>query len=114
MGAGPIIGTRTWGGRIGLTGSPYLIDGGGLSVPTYRNYDPGGGWFAEGHGVEPDIHVPEDPSRLARGTDVQLERAIEEVMRLIEENPPLRPQRPPPENRTAAQVKERSKETGNQ
>ena len=43
---GPIIGTRTWGGRIGLTGSPDLIDGGSVYVPTYRNYDPGGDWFA--------------------------------------------------------------------
>ena len=100
-GLGPLIGTRTWGGRIGLTGSPRLIDGGSATVPTYRNYDPDGTWFAEGHGVEPDIHVPEDPTALARGTDPQLERAIEEVLRLLEISPPLAPRRPPREDRTA-------------
>ncbi len=97
---GPIIGTRTWGGRIGLTGAPDLIDGGSLSVPTYRNYDPGGDWFAEGHGVEPDIEVPEDPTQLARGVDPQLERAVQEVLKLLELNPPVQPKRPAAENRS--------------
>ena len=77
---GPLIGTRTWGGLIGISGSPDLIDGGGVTVPTFRMYDPKGQWFAEGHGVDPDIRVDEDPTAQAKGTDAQLERAIEEVM----------------------------------
>lgn len=80
-GLGPIIGTRTWGGLIGITGAPYLIDGGNITVPTFRMYDPDGKWFKEGHGVDPDIKVSEDPTQLAKGKDVQLEKAIEEVMK---------------------------------
>jgi tricorn protease len=98
---GPLIGTRTWGGLIGLSGAPGLVDGGALTVPTFRMYDPSGTWFAEGHGVDPDIAVDEDPSQLARGTDPQLERAIQEVMGQIRQHPPTPPKRPPYQNRTA-------------
>ena len=92
-GLGPLIGTRTWGGLIGISGAPSLIDGGGVTVPTFRMYDPKGQWFAEGHGVDPDIPVEEDPAQLAKGTDPQLERAIQEVMRRIatQPGPPARP-----------------------
>lgn len=100
-GLGPLIGTRTWGGLIGISGAPPLIDGGAVTVPTFRMYDVRGNWFDEGVGVAPDIRVPEDPSQLARGVDPQLERAIQETMRLIEENPPTPPDRPQPERRTA-------------
>jgi tricorn protease len=100
-GVGPLIGSRTWGGLIGLSGVPPLIDGGAALVPTFRMYSTDGVWFAEGHGVEPDIAVPEDPTALARGTDPQLERAIEEAMRLIRQNPPATANRPPYEDRTA-------------
>jgi tricorn protease len=100
-GVGPLIGTRTWGGLIGVSGAPPLIDGGGVTVPTFRMYDPDGGWFREGHGVDPDIEVPEDPTALARGSEPQLERAIQEVLLLIQTNPPARPVRPPYEDRRA-------------
>jgi tricorn protease len=100
-GVGPLIGTRTWGGLIGITGAPSLIDGGSVTVPTFRMYDPDGEWFAEGHGVDPDIEVPEYPTALARGSEPQLERAIQEVLLLIQMNPPARPVRPPYEDRRA-------------
>ena len=64
---GPLVGTRTWGGLIGISGAPPLVDGGNVTVPTFRMYDVRGQWFPEGHGVEPDIEVDEDPSQLARG-----------------------------------------------
>ena len=96
---GPLVGQRTWGGLIGISGSPSLVDGGGLTVPTFRMYDVRGRWFAEGHGVEPDIGVEEDPSQLAKGTDTQLERAIAEAMRLVKEKPPATPARPAYEKR---------------
>ncbi len=96
---GPLIGTRTWGGLIGITGAPPLVDGGGVTVPTFRMYDPDGEWFAEGHGVEPDIEVPEDPTALARGEDPQLERAIEWVMGQLEAPPFTPPERPEYEDR---------------
>ncbi|MDZ7691289.1 MAG: S41 family peptidase [Balneolaceae bacterium] len=99
-GLGPLIGTRTWGGLIGISGSPSLIDGGTVTVPTFRMYYPDGEWFREGHGVEPDITVEDDPTQLARGTDPQLQRAIEEIQRMMEENPYQKPERPASENRT--------------
>ncbi len=86
-GLGPLIGTRTWGGLIGITGAPTLIDGGQVTVPTFRMYDPDGKWFKEGHGVDPDIEVKEDYTQLAKGIDVQLERGIQEVMKLLAATP---------------------------
>ncbi len=97
-GLGPLIGSRTWGGLIGISGSPLLIDGGNVTVPTFRMYDPKGHWFAEGHGVEPDIAVPEDPTQLAKGTDPQLKRAIDEVLDRIAKAPKV-PSRPEYERR---------------
>lgn len=76
-GLGPLIGSRTWGGLIGISGAPGLIDGGVVTVPTFRMYLTAGRWFAEGHGADPDIPVPEDPTALAQGKDPQLDRAIQ-------------------------------------
>jgi tricorn protease len=95
---GPLVGTRTWGGLIGLSGSPDLIDGGGFTVPTFRMYDVRGKWFAEGVGVEPDIKVDENPTELAKGNDPQLERAIAEAMTQLKTAPPA-PARPKYERR---------------
>lgn len=99
-GLGPLIGTRTWGGLIGMSGIPQLIDGGITTVPTFRMYDPDGKWFKEGHGVDPDIEVKEDPALLAEGTDPQLKRAVEEVLRMLGEKAFVKPPRPPYEDRT--------------
>ena len=101
-GLGPLIGTRTWGGLIGISGAPALVDGGQLTVPTFRMYDPKGQWFAEGHGVDPDIPVEDDPTKLAKGTDPQLERAIKEVMDRLAKQPPF-PSRPTYEKRIPTQ-----------
>lgn len=99
-GLGPLIGTRTWGGLIGISGCPSLIDGGGVTVPTFRMYNPDGSWFPEGHGVDPDIEVAEDPSSMAKGTDVQLQKAIEEVMKQIKAKPNIHPAAPGKEDRS--------------
>lgn len=98
-GVGPLIGSRTWGGLIGISGAPTLIDGGNVTVPTFRQYNTDGTWFKEGHGVDPDINVPEDYTKLSKGVDNQLEKAIEEVMRLHKENPPVNPKQPSYEKR---------------
>lgn len=98
-GLGPLIGTRTWGGLIGISGAPNLIDGGGVTVPTFRMYDPDGKWFKEGYGVDPDIEVIDDPAQLAKGIDPQLEKAISEVMKALEKNPPVNPKQPSYEKR---------------
>jgi tricorn protease len=98
-GLGSLIGTRTWGGLIGITGMPALIDGGNVTVPTFRMYDPDGKWFKEGHGVDPDIEVVDDPSKLARGIDPQLDRAIEEILKSLQKNPYAEPKQPAYEKR---------------
>ncbi|UCC41569.1 MAG: PD40 domain-containing protein [Candidatus Aminicenantes bacterium] len=104
-GLGPLIGTRTWGGLIGMSGAPQLIDGGFVSSPTFRMYDPDGKWFKEGHGVDPDIEVKEDPALLAEGTDPQLKRAVDEVLRMLNEKPFAKPSRPSYEDRTVKKKK---------
>lgn len=93
-GLGKLIGTRTWGGLIGITGSPQLIDGGSVTVPTFRMYNPDGTWFKEGHGVDPDIEVVEDPTIMASGTDPQLKKAVEVLMQELRNRPS--PQVAPP------------------
>jgi tricorn protease len=98
-GLGPLVGTRTWGGLIGISGVPELIDGGSVTVPTFRMYNPDGSWFKEGHGVDPDILVPEDPAALAKGVDTQLERGVQEVLKKLKERSPSMPARPPDEKR---------------
>jgi tricorn protease len=97
-GLGPLIGTRTWGGLIGISGVPPLIDGGIITVPTFRMYNPDGTWFKEGHGVDPDIYVPEDLTQGAHGKDNQLERAITEINDLLKKGFTT-PTRPAPEVR---------------
>ncbi|MCD4749789.1 MAG: PDZ domain-containing protein [Thermoanaerobaculales bacterium] len=100
-GLGPIIGTRTWGGLVGISSAYRLMDGGGVTLPTLALYTPEGEWMLEGHGLEPDIEVMEDPAALAKGTDPQLERAIAEVQRLMAENPAPEVVVPEPGDRTA-------------
>lgn len=79
-GLGELVGTRTWGGLIGISGVPSLIDGGGITVPTFRMYDgENGDWFPEGYGVVPDVEVDEDAGQLSKGIDPQLEKAIEVI-----------------------------------
>lgn len=91
---GPLIGARTWGGLIGISGVPPLADGGSVTVPTFRMYNPDGTWFKEGHGVDPDIAVPEDLGAMAKGIDPQLERAIAETKSLLKSKEYKRPERP--------------------
>jgi tricorn protease len=87
MRVGPLIGERTWGGLIGPAVGHGTIDGGFYTAPPGRLYDPDGKWFNEGHGVDPDIPVVDDPGVMAKGGDPQLDAAIQEVMRAIREHP---------------------------
>ena len=98
-GLGPLIGSRTWGGLIGISGAPPLIDGGNITVPTFRMFNPDGTWFKEGHGVDPDIPVAEDLTQAAQGKDNQLERAISEINKLLKEKGYTPPNRPAAETR---------------
>jgi len=84
---GPVIGTRTWGGLVGISGNPGLMDGGSISVPTFGFYESDGTWGVEGHGIDPDIEVLDDPAQMVGGGDPQLEEAVDGLLRAIEANP---------------------------
>jgi tricorn protease len=93
-GLGPLIGRRTWGGLIGISGSPALVDGGNVTVPTFGIFSKEGQWVVEGYGVDPDIEVMDDPALLARGVDPQLDRALQEVEASLKKNPPVATPKP--------------------
>ena len=97
---GALIGRRTWGGLVGISGVPPLIDGGYTAVPNFGFYEADGTWGVEGHGVDPDIDVIDDPTQLAQGVDPQLEVAIEHLLEEIERNGYAPPQRPTPPDRS--------------
>ena len=91
---GPVIGTRTWGGLVGISMFVSLVDGGGITAPDYRVYSTDGKWLIENEGVEPDIEVDLDPREVARGHDAQLMAAVEYLERKIAEEPRSLPPRP--------------------
>jgi tricorn protease len=99
-GLGKLIGTRTWGGLVGISGNPGLIDGGNVTAPTFGYYKLDGNWGIEGHGVDPDIEVVDDPAKMVgyyhgpAGADPQLDAAIELMLRAIEDQPFTPPSRP--------------------
>ncbi|MFM7134303.1 MAG: S41 family peptidase, partial [Planctomycetota bacterium] len=83
---GPVIGTRTWGGLVGISGNPSLLDGGTIAVPTFGFYETDGTWGVEGHGIDPDIVVIDDPAKMKDGGDPQLETAVEWLLKEIATN----------------------------
>jgi tricorn protease len=91
---GPIVGTRTWGALVGTLGVPPTIDGGGITAPTLAFYNLNGQWDVENIGVAPDIHVENTPAEVIKGRDPQLERAVAEALKLVEQNPARRLPRP--------------------
>jgi tricorn protease len=93
---GPIIGTRTWGGLIGISANPALIDGGFLSVPYFRVFTPEGEWHVENEGVAPDVEVPLDPLAVNAGNDLQLDAAIDDVLRQLKSAPQVPLKSAPP------------------
>ncbi len=99
--AGPIVGERTLGILIGPATGHRLIDGGGITVPGARLYDNDGHWFWEGEGVSPDFEVGDDPNILVQGRDPQMERVVEEVLKLLKTKPSTMTPAPPLEDRTA-------------
>lgn len=92
---GPVIGTRTWGGLVGILGFPPLIDGGFVTAPDLGFWTEKEGFGVENVGVPPDIEVEQTPADVIAGKDPQLERAIAEVMKALEANPVKWPKRPP-------------------
>ncbi|HEV8196952.1 MAG TPA: PDZ domain-containing protein, partial [Gemmatimonadales bacterium] len=97
MAIGPLVGTRTWGGLVGIWGAPPLVDGGGITAPRGGFYNLKGEWDVENVGVTPDIEVEQTPRELNAGHDPQLERAVAEAMKLLKtEGVKLLPEPPPP------------------
>jgi len=95
LGLGPVIGTRTWGGVIGIRGDKLFIDGGLSTQPEFAWWDLKRGWGLENRGVEPDILIDIRPEDWVAGRDPQLDRGILEIERLLAEKPIQRPQPPP-------------------
>ncbi len=100
-GIGPLIGTRTWGGLVGISGYPPLIDGGSVTAPSLAFYDTDGKWAIENEGVAPDIEVEQTPAELIGGRDPQLERAVAECLKLLETKGYKPVPQPPSINRTS-------------
>jgi tricorn protease len=96
LGLGKLIGTRTWGGLIGISANPALIDGGFLSVPFFRVFTPEGEWHVENEGVAPDVEVPLDPLAVNAGNDGQLDAAIDDVLRQLKSAPQIPLKSAPP------------------
>ncbi|MBE0592085.1 MAG: PD40 domain-containing protein [Gemmatimonadales bacterium] len=94
-GLGPLIGKRTWGGVVGISGLGPLLDGGTAYVPIGGTTDIDGSWIIEGYGVDPDIDVTNDPQSVIDGKDPQLERGIAEVLAAMERDPKRLPNRAP-------------------
>jgi len=91
MGLGPLIGKRTWGGVIGISHNHSLVDGTHTTQPEHAFWFKDVGWNVENYGTDPDIEVDIAPQDYVKGIDPQLERAIAEALRLIEERPSLEP-----------------------
>jgi tricorn protease len=93
---GPLIGTRTWGGLVKSSVHYRMIDGGTVTAPDNAVYDPvAQKWVAENTGVAPDIEQKIDAISVSKGRDLQLERAVQEVLRLIELEPKHNLKHPP-------------------
>src|SRR5262249_54965607 len=92
---GPLIGTRTWGGLVGIYGYPQLMDGGGVTAPRVSIYGLHSQYEVENQGIPPDIEVENDPASVAQGHDPQLEKAIEVTLQALKEHPVVIPPPPP-------------------
>lgn len=87
---GTVVGTRTWGGIVGISGSLPYIDGTDVRVPFFTNYDAATGeWIVENHGVDPDILIDNDPIKEQQGIDEQLNKAIEVALEQLKDRKPL-------------------------
>ncbi len=86
-GLGTIIGKRTWGGLVGISGNPQLIDNGSITAPTFGFWNTKGEWDVENRGVDPDIDIENTPDALANGIDTQLDKAIDVILDELKKQP---------------------------
>jgi tricorn protease len=92
---GELVGVRTWGGLVGIGGYPVLMDGGLVTAPRAAIGGLRGEWEVEGQGIAPDVEVWQDPQLVREGHDPQLERAVADAMKELEEHPLPEYKRPP-------------------
>ena len=98
---GKLIGKRSWGGVVGIRGTLPIVDGGFINKPEFAPYAKDGkDWPVEGHGVDPDIVVDNDPAKEFAGVDQQLDRGIQEILEELKANPGTLPPPPPFPDRT--------------
>jgi tricorn protease len=90
-GLGPVVGTRTWGGVVGIDGRYSLVDGTSVTQPKYSNWYDNAGWGVENYGVDPDIEVTYPPHDYAAGHDPQLAEGVRLALELLEQHPALTP-----------------------
>jgi tricorn protease len=96
FGLGPVIGTRTWGGWIGIRGDKPFRDGGVTTQPEFGGWDPRGkAWQIEGHGVDPDVVLDLSPDGFLDGKDEQLDYAVQDLLAKIAKDPKDLPAPPP-------------------
>lgn len=100
MGLGKLIGTRTWGGLVGISRNAGLVDGGVINVPRFGIFDENEQWIIEGIGVYPDIEVVDRPEEMATGKDACIERAVNELMQELKDKPVKKVNSPVPPNRS--------------
>ncbi|MCI3269744.1 S41 family peptidase [Streptomyces cylindrosporus] len=91
LGIGPVVGTRTWGGVIGIDSRYHLVDGTLITQPKYAIWLEGYGWGVENRGVEPDVEVVQTPQDHAAGRDTQLDEAVRLALEALENNPAKTP-----------------------
>jgi tricorn protease len=91
---GPLVGKRTWGGLVGISEIPVLMDGGHVTSPSVAFFSPKGEWDVENHGVDPDYVVEQDPKAVSEGHDPQLEKAVSLALEQLAKHPPVEVQRP--------------------
>ncbi len=103
VGIGPLIGERTWGGEVGITGYPPLIDGGMVTAPSLAFFTTQGKWGIENKGVSPDITVEMDPQAWREGQDPQIKKAVQVLLQELKEHPLPEPHVPPFPNYYAPQ-----------
>jgi tricorn protease len=123
---GPVIGMRTWGGLVGISGNPEFIDGGTMTVPRFGFYKLNGTWGVEGHGIDPDIQVLDDPGKMLDGTppdgphasvaagghgagDPQLDVAIKTMLDEVAAHPFVKPKRPQSPDRKGMGIPEKDR-----
>lgn len=99
-GLGTLIGTRTWGGLVGMSGNAGLVDGGYIAVPRFGIFDENENWIIEGTGVTPDIEVVDRPEQLAKGIDPSIEKAVEVLLKQLQEKPVKKINAPAPPDRS--------------